>query len=148
MTEEEIAERFRGRFAVVGECWEFQGYRLNGYGQAKIEGRNQLVHRYVLALCLGRPLNDWALHRCNNPPCFRPRHLYEGTPADNVLDRQAASTTAQGERNGSAKLTLAAVLSLRADRSAGVSYRRLAAKYGITHQSARDAALGKTWRSA
>jgi hypothetical protein len=42
----------------------------------------------------------WALHHCDNPPCARPSHLFEGTQAENDADRHAKGRDARGRRNG------------------------------------------------
>jgi hypothetical protein len=144
-----VARLLAGRFVISGDCWEFNGYRERGYGRMKINGRLTLVHRHVLSLKLGRPIQGLALalHRCHNPPCFYPDHLYEGSAQDNADDRGRAQCTAVGERASKTKLTEFQVVALRKDRADGMSYRKLSTKYGISHASARNVALRRSWCS-
>ena len=61
---------------------------MNGYGRIKVRGRRVLVHRLAYELTYGEvPEGMKVLHRCDNPPCWRPDHLYAGTSADNMRDR-------------------------------------------------------------
>lgn len=79
----------------LGPCWPWQGATNgDGYGIIRGEpadGKNGpllLVHRVALSLALGRPIREgmFANHKCDNPPCCRPRHLYEGTLQENIDD--------------------------------------------------------------
>lgn len=77
----------------IWECWEWTGARLpRGYGFAwdNAVGANRLAHRLAWELTNG-PIPDdlWVLHRCDNPPCVRPDHLFLGTAADNAHDMMA-----------------------------------------------------------
>jgi len=110
MAEEEIAALFQGRFVVAGECWEFHGYREGGYGRIYLPNRRVLAHRYALELALGRGLVGNALHHCDNPPCFRPSHLYEGDLKQNAADRDARGRSAPLPTT---KLTYEQVLDIR-----------------------------------
>ncbi len=73
-------------------CWEWQGYRdVRGYGRVRWGGKSRNAHR-VVALLSGvtdsiEPSPDnCILHRCDNPPCCRPDHLFVGTRHDNIVD--------------------------------------------------------------
>lgn len=74
---------------VHGPCIPFKGIKdRHGYGYLKIGGKTIGAHALALRLSLGRSLGPgmFALHKCHNPPCINPEHLYEGTQADNVRD--------------------------------------------------------------
>lgn len=69
-------------------CWEWTGHKTrNGYGRVKVRGRRVLVHRLAFEVVHGEvPEGLRVLHHCDNPPCWRPDHLYAGTAADNKRD--------------------------------------------------------------
>lgn len=69
-------------------CWEWTGGKqAKGYGYLFKRDEEKLTHRRVWAAIYG-PIPDglYVLHRCDNPPCFRPDHLFLGTKADNNRD--------------------------------------------------------------
>lgn len=94
-------------------CWEWQGYRLSkGYGWVSTPLGNRAASRVAAYLAgllkdLSSPLQ--VLHRCDNPPCCNPAHLFIGTNQDNVNDRVAknrsGSKSLYGQANGASKLT-------------------------------------------
>lgn len=72
-------------------CWEWQGYRtVAGYGHISFgrSNRNQMrSHRVSWQIHYGSiPNGLWVLHKCDNPPCCNPNHLFLGTPKDNFDD--------------------------------------------------------------
>jgi len=72
-------------------CLEWaKGRFRSGYGAVPAGGRIRRVHRLLWELMHG-PLDDGlhVLHRCDNPPCIEPSHLWVGTHADNMADRRA-----------------------------------------------------------
>lgn len=97
LTDEQFIEALWGKVDTSpgqgpkGECWCFTGSTDDdGYGvMRRADYPPQRVHRVVLAATLGRELEpgEQALHRCDNPPCVRPDHLFSGTAVDNVIDR-------------------------------------------------------------
>lgn len=127
------------------DCWPWSGkLDHDGYGQYAVRGRMFTASRLACELAHG-PSDLEACHTCDNPACCNPGHLYWGTHARNIADRQARGRQACGERNGRAKLTVAQVREIRA--RAG-SRRALAREFGVDPATIRDIMKGKIWRSA
>ena len=90
----EVEERFWSRVDVRGgdDCWEWRGSRASkDYGQIRVQGTTMGSHRLAWELWNAEPIPDglWVLHKCDNPPCCNPEHLWVGTGLDNVRDRDA-----------------------------------------------------------
>ncbi|MEG6446656.1 HNH endonuclease signature motif containing protein [Enterobacter cloacae] len=83
-------ERLLGKPNVDG-CVEWKG-ALNyyGYGQFSFEGRTWSAHRLAYEITNGPIAQDaqkwWVLHKCDNPACCNPEHLYLGDAKDNAND--------------------------------------------------------------
>jgi len=81
------------------ECWEWLGSKAGntGYGKVKIGGKTFRAHRVSWSLFFGDvPKGKMVLHKCNNPGCVNPYHLYIGDGHDNAKDRDKAGHTKGG----------------------------------------------------
>lgn len=87
-----IEERFWShvdRSAGPEKCWPWTAFRSKNYGKFNLAaGDARYAHRFALELSIGGPIPKgmYACHRCDNPPCCNPAHLYVGTPTQNLED--------------------------------------------------------------
>jgi hypothetical protein len=134
-----------------------------GYGSFSANGKRRLAHRVALLLAHGEiPLGLFVCHKCDNPPCVNVHHLFLGTAADNIADRDTKGRTARGlgngmhthpedrargERNGSARLTRAQALAIRQLRNEeGFGASKLAELLGIRRWMVWRIATGQAWQ--
>lgn len=157
--ETKAAQRFATKYAVAESgCWEWSGFLNNcGYGQFWLKGRHEYAHRAAWMLHHGCvPCGQCVCHRCDNPACVNPDHLFLATHDENMADmtrkgRQPTSPGARrmdisGVRNGSAKLDEGKVLIIRQMVGQGHPLAPLARRYGVSYATVQKAASGETWR--
>ncbi len=132
-------------------CWEWQGYRdPAGYGQIRIDKKLHKTHRLAFGLTYGYS-PEVICHHCDNPSCCNPEHLFGGTHADNVADRQAKGRTRTGHIYGEAcnfaKLSTDVVKQIRSRYADGsISQSQLAREYNVTQSAIWLIVHNKKWK--
>lgn len=145
----EPADRIRRLSMVDGGtgCWNWIGATKGrqGYGSlivgSRTDGSRRTVraHRYAYEVFVGPVGSAYVCHRCDNPRCVNPAHLFLGTAKDNAHDRDRKGRTVfpprfKGSKAPWAKLTDEDV---REIRSSTVSSRKLAPRYNISDSQLR-----------
>jgi len=137
--------------AGAGGCWWWMGSRCrtkdgeSTYGLLRVGRRVQRAHRLSWELHFGAILKgQCVLHKCDNPACVNPRHLWIGTQKDNARDRSSKGRNNPpiGCHNGAAKLNPAAV---RAIRDSDWTGSRLADFYGVSRGTISLVRRKRTW---
>lgn len=154
-----LEERFWAKVRRGGpdECWEWVSKAKHWFGYGRIGsggwfGPCRLAHRVSWEIHHG-PVPDglFVLHRCDNPPCVNPAHLFLGTIADNVADAQSKGRLRRrpghqkGAKNGNAKLSEDDVREIRRLRRAGALCREIACRFGITGTQVSVIEKRKQW---
>jgi hypothetical protein len=144
-------------------CWLWLGHKTKrGYGLFSYQGRETTAHRVALILS-GVELGGLeAAHRCDNPPCVRPSHLFPATHLENQQDMARKGRAASGDRSGmrhpnrhthpgasqpgeknaQAKLTEDQVRFIRASSEPGID---LARRYGVQQSQISRIRKGQRW---
>lgn len=128
-------------------CWEWtKSLNTHGYGQLAAGGdRPMIASRAAYTAWVGPILEGaFVCHRCDNPPCINPDHLFLGARGDNIADMTWKRRHAHGERRSNHKVTDAQVEEIRARYAAGGVYQReLAAEFGVSQQLVQQIVAGK-----
>ena len=156
-----MLERFEAKISrcPISGCWLWTaGINAHGYGDFWAHGRTNAAHRIAWELWVGQVPNGLhVLHRCDVRCCVNPAHLFLGTNADNMADRNAKQRQAFGKRNGAhtkpdrvrhgeaqgaAKLTEAQAIAIRNDPRRP---RFISAQYGVSRQTIHRIKRGTAW---
>ena len=130
-------------------CWEWQGYKLpKGYGEVSFKGKLFRAHRLAYEFGIGPiPEGKLVLHKCDNPSCCNPKHLYLGTYLDNARDciqrGRRREPDRRGSKNGRARFTEEQIPDIRNDSR---SRKVIADDYGVTLATISDIKASRTWR--
>lgn len=152
-TRHPLSERFWEKVDKRGpdECWPWLAYTAQGYGRINAGGDNgkSLLASRVSWVLHNGPIPDglFVCHKCDNPSCVNPSHLFLGTQRDNMRDcssKGRARGGVRGEQNGNAKLNADQV---RAIRMSNLPRREVIARYGISKTQYGNIKRGDQWKS-
>lgn len=126
-------------------CWLWtKGLMSTGYGYIDFQRARHFTHRLVWELINGPiPNGLFVLHKCDNPACVNPKHLFLGTQKDNRQDCVTKLHHSFGSRHGMSKLSENNVLSIRASSK---SAQDLAKRFGLAPGYVREIKRRESWR--
>ena len=131
-------------------CWIWKGIKnKQGYGKFNAPHNHQIrAHRYSWEMVNGPILNGLNVcHKCDNPSCVNPDHLFLGTTSENLIDASNKGRITHGEKHPSSKLNSLKVKEIRNLYSQeGRSLSWLAIQFDVTPQSIFAIVNRKTWR--
>nr|WP_306806016.1 HNH endonuclease [Caballeronia sp. BR00000012568055] len=137
-------------------CWLWTGpprddRRNQQYGVVRVNGPQIGAHRAAWLLYRGDiPGGLHVLHRCDNPACINPAHLFLGTNLDNVADRvrkgRSGFRAHPGDTHPMAKLKATDVAAIRKRLRDGERNCDLADEYGVSRTTISNIAHGDRWK--
>lgn len=131
-------------------CWLWTGSH-NGqqYGQLsrrRYLNRPILAHRYSWFLRFGEWPPQFLCHKCDNPRCVKPSHLFLGTAQDNMDDLLSKGGGNHGSRHGLSKLQEKEVIAIRSAYALGTSINTLAKKHVVCRSNIEHIIHRRRWR--
>src|SRR3990167_3764637 len=134
-----LFHRFCRNIKITGDCWRWQGYKKNGYGSISVNNYDVYAHRLAFEAINGEIGSGTSvLHKCDNPACVNPKHLFAGSQLDNIADMRAKGKasnppTHAGESHPKATLTDMQIHNIR--QLSNQTQRKLAKMFGVSQST-------------
>lgn len=155
----DLLARLHARSKREGECLVWTGHRLpRGYGLLSVKTETWMgkryAHRIAWEIANGRPVPEGRMvcHRCDNPSCIEPAHLFLGTHKENMADMKSKGRghwngiVRKGAAHPNAILTPAQVQEIRRMyRDCTVTHSRLAALFEVSTGTITAILNGRRW---
>lgn len=153
---DEDIKRFHGSYVKEGFCWVWVKKRQKNkdynYGIFVIyeKGKKRIycgAHRYSYLVHVGEiPDGRCVLHKCDNPLCVNPKHLFIGTNEDNVNDMLSKGRQAKGSRCSRSKLKERDILKIWELDERGFDSVEISKRIGCSRDNVRAILRGETWK--
>jgi hypothetical protein len=123
-------------------CWLWGGCQdKNGYGLIRVDGKNVRAHRFAFELYNGRlAAGEYACHKCDNPACVNPDHLFAGNNSANQID--CAQKVRRGLRQ---KLTPEDAKAIKRLLEDGLGPTQIAKMFGVSDSLICNIKAGIKW---
>ncbi len=150
MTEKQV-NRFWSKIAITAnsnKCWNWQAVKHRGYGSFSIGYTTVVSTRvsYYLHYKID-PIGKSVLHKCDNPSCCNPNHLFLGTPNDNSKDMVNKNRQAFGESVKTSKLNENDIIDIRKIYADGkLTQEQIGDIYGVSKTTIRRIVIKTIWK--
>jgi hypothetical protein len=146
-------ERFWEKVKKTDSCWLWTASASSGkstrnfknnYGHFRVGSKLVAAHRFSWELHNGPiPEDKCVLHKCDNPPCVNPSHLFLGTKKDNSLDMLMKKRLPVGEYHHKAKLLNRDILFIKKEVNSGVKQVSLAHEFNVNRSTINNVVKGR-----
>ena len=146
-----IREKLKRYIVADSGCWEWAGVKdRDGYGVfGHHRGKQLRAHRASYTEHIGEiPDGACVCHKCDNPSCINPDHLFIGSTRENTEDmiKKGRKFITSGSLHGMSKLTDKDVSEIIELRKSGLLLKEIAAIYGVSFQHVSLITHRKSWR--
>ena len=140
-------EKFMERVEKQSDgCWKWTGTTRRGYGVVGRDYKSVLAHRLAYEYLVGEiPNGMYVCHRCDNPICVNPEHLFLGTQIDNMADMVKKCRQARGASCKHNRLSEDEVLQIRSHLRSGKTLREISLQFGVAHSTIWRIRSEETW---
>jgi hypothetical protein len=153
--EQHLANRIMNGVVAINKngCWIWGRTTSEGYASMTILGKTKRVHRVAWSITRGKliPSDMCVCHKCDNPICVNPEHLFLGTRSDNMRDMVSKGRhggpppSAPGSSNPAAKLTENDIDEIRLRLNSGETQRKIANSFGVSQSQISNIKRGLRW---
>ena len=127
-------------------CWEWPGAKgSGGYPTTSIKNKGIKLSRFVWETYRGKiPEGKYVCHKCDNPGCVNPDHLFLGTQQENIHDMLSKGRGQDGLRRP--KLNPRKVIKMKEMFVEGCSYKSLSRQFGVQVRVVREIIVEQRWK--
>ena len=143
-----IEERFFSKVnKIENGCWEWTASKNQWkYGMFNINKKTLQAHRLSYLFHYGPYDNNLLVcHKCDNPSCVNPEHLFLGTNKDNMRD-MANKARKKGEKHPNSKLTDNEVIEIKKLILEDYNIKNIAEKYGVAEFTIKSIKYNLSWK--
>ena len=147
--EQRLKQNYESKVIRKEGCWDWKGaFDKDGYGMfSSGYHRHMKAHRYSYLMHYGDlPKNMLVCHKCDNPKCTNPEHLFLGTYKINATDAKNKKRTTFGSKNPMSKLTEEQVIEIKKMLLLEIPGTKIAKKFNVSQISISNIKLNKAWK--
>jgi hypothetical protein len=146
-----IESRLQKHIKKLDGCWVFtgsldkDGYGVFNYGRGKQVRAHRMSYEFYISQI---PKGYLVCHKCDNPSCINPSHLFLGSHKDNTQDmiKKDRKICLKGSKHHYSKITETDVLAIRQKRLLGLKLKNIGNEFAISFQTVSSICKGKTWK--
>lgn len=145
---DKLIQRFWRGVEKTDSCWNWKGGSTRGYGYIIVVDPIRIgAHRFSYILHKGKAPSELLIcHKCDNPSCVNPDHLFLGSYAENMADKASKGRSFFKGAYLNSKLTVDQIREIRASYAPRkITQMMLAKRFGITRENVHYILKGKSW---